>query len=92
MSRVNEVRVRLTDSELEQLDELRGSIPRAVWLRNAVQRPPEVVDVASREESLAILTAMAREGKQQAAIALERALRGDSGDSDDPLEALLRAK
>lgn len=87
MSRENEVRIRLTDAELEQLDEVRGEMPRAVWLRRAIQRPPEVVDVASREESLAILTAMARDGRVTAAIALARELPGHEGPArpDDPL-------
>lgn len=81
MSRTNEIRVRLTDDELAQLDELRpGEMPRAVFLRSLLHKPPDVADVASREESLAILTSLAREGRVSAAIALERALRGEAGD------------
>jgi hypothetical protein len=92
VARTHRIEVKLSDSELEELDELRGGVERAVWLRQAIHKPPETVDVASREEALAILTSLARDGRVSAAIALERALRGDSGDSDDPLEALLRAK
>jgi hypothetical protein len=91
-AREHTVKVILSDAELEELDELRGGVPRAVWLRQAVHKPPESVDVASREEALAILTSLARDGRVSAAIALERALRGDAGADDDPLEALLRAK
>jgi hypothetical protein len=74
-AREHVVKVALSDGELEQLDELRGTVPRAVWLRQTVHRPPEVADVASYEESLAILTAMARDGKVSAASDLEKALR-----------------
>jgi hypothetical protein len=92
VAREHIVKVALSDGELEQLDELRGGIPRPVYLRSLIQRPPEVKDVASREEALGILTSLARDGRVSAAIALERALRGEVGDDDDPLEALLRAK
>ena len=92
MAREHVVKVNLTDAELEELDELRGGVPRAIWLRQAIHHPPDTTDVASREESLAILTSLARDGRVSAAIALERALRGDASADDDPLEALLRAK
>jgi hypothetical protein len=92
MAREHVLKVTLSDAELEELDELRGGVQRAVWLRQAIHKPPEVVDVASREEALAILTSLARDGKVAAAVALERALRGDHGGDEDPLEALLRAK
>jgi hypothetical protein len=92
MSRQNEIRIRLDHAELEQLDELRHGVPRAVYLRSLLHRPPEVADVASREESLAILTSQARDGKVTAAIALARELRGEFSGDDDPLDDLLRAK
>jgi hypothetical protein len=92
MAREHILKVTLSDAELEELDELRGGVPRAIWLRQAIHKPPETCDVASREESLAILTSLARDGRVAAAIALERALRGDASDHEDPLEALLRAK
>jgi hypothetical protein len=78
-SRINKVEVRLTDEELAELDAQRDGLPRAVYLRTLLHRPPEVADVASRHESLALLTALARDGRVSAAIALERALRGDGG-------------
>jgi hypothetical protein len=94
VAREHEIKVRLSDGELEELDELRGGIDRAVWLRQAIHKPPETVDVASREEALAILTSLARDGRVSAAIALARELRGGDdgagGDSDifDTLDAI----
>jgi hypothetical protein len=94
VAREHRIEVKLTDSELEELDELRGGVPRAIWLRQAIHHPPETTDVASREEALAILTSLARDGRVSAAIALARELRGDgegpSGDSDifDTLDAI----
>jgi hypothetical protein len=90
VAREHRIEVKLTDSELEELDELRGGVPRAVWLRQAVHRPPETSDVATREESLAILTSLARDGRVSAAIALARELRGDgSSDNGDLLARIL---
>jgi hypothetical protein len=74
MGREHVVKVQLSGDELEQLDELRGGHPRSGYLRSLLHGPPEVKDVASYEEALAILTAMARDGKVTAAIALQRAL------------------
>jgi hypothetical protein len=74
MAREHVVKVQLSGNELEQLDELRGGRPRSGYLRSLLHGPPEVKDVASYEEALAILTAMARDGKVAAAIALQRAL------------------
>jgi hypothetical protein len=94
MSRQHKVEVRLTDGEIEELDEQRHNVPRAVYLRSLLHKPPVTADVASREESLAILTSLARDGRVSAAIALARELRGDgegpSGDSDifDTLDAI----
>ncbi|MEK6251854.1 MAG: hypothetical protein AABM43_07905 [Actinomycetota bacterium] len=97
MSRQNEIRVRLSDDEIAQLDELKPpGMPRAVYVRSLVHGAPEVTDVATREEALAILTAMAREGRVSAAIELARVLRGDAASSSaDPLaevDAIMRAK
>jgi len=92
MSRQNEIRVRLSDDELAQFDELRPpGMPRAVFVRSLVHKAPEVADVASRKEALAILTSLAREGCTTAAIALERALRGGEAPSGDVLSELLGA-
>jgi hypothetical protein len=90
MPREHTIKVNLSDAELEELDELRGGVARAVWLRQAVHKPPDNVDVASREEALAILTGLARDGRVSAAIALARELRGDgSGDNGDLLSRIL---
>jgi hypothetical protein len=83
LGREHEVKVRLDEDELALLDEMRNGVTRAACLRSLIHKPPEIADVASREESLALLTAMARDGKVSAAIALERALRGaDDADTD----------
>jgi hypothetical protein len=47
--------------------------------------------VASREEALSILTSLARDGRVAAAIALERALRGEAP-AGDVLDDILGAK
>jgi hypothetical protein len=83
MARVHRLELMLSDDELQEVDEQRGSVPRAVYVRSLIQRPLEVSDVASRAEALAILTAQARSGKVSASIALERALRGDDTPSGD---------
>lgn len=85
MGREHEIKVRDDDDELALLDEMRNGVSRAVYLRSLIRRPPEIADVASRQESLAILTSLAREGGVSAAIALERALRGDGGGDDGDL-------
>ena len=89
--RTNEVMVRLSDSELARLDELRrGVTPRAVYLRNLLRESPADRDVADHREALALLSEQARAGKVAAAVALERALRHeDHGDFDNDLARIL---
>jgi hypothetical protein len=84
MKREHRIEVVLSDSELEQLDELRGGLARAVWLRQQIHKPPEVKDIASYDEALAILTAMARDGKVSAASDLEKALRSRADRPQSP--------
>jgi hypothetical protein len=74
LGREHEIKVRVDDDELEALDAMRNGVSRAAFVRSLVRKPPEVKDVASYEEALAILTALARDGKVAAAIALQRAL------------------
>jgi hypothetical protein len=59
----------------------RGSAPRATYLRRLLHGPSKEEDVASRAEAMAILTRLARDGKQQAAVALARELR-EGGEVD----------
>jgi hypothetical protein len=80
----------LSDAEVAVLDELRGSAPRATYLRQLLHGPPKEEDVASRTEALAILTRLAREGKQQAACALARELR--EGGEVDTMSWILDAR
>jgi hypothetical protein len=76
---------------LAELDAMRNGVSRAAFVRSLVRKPPEVKDVASYEEALAILTAMARDGKVTAAIALQRALHNaPQAPVKDELDELLR--
>jgi hypothetical protein len=90
-AREHRIEVVLSDGELEQLDELRGGVPRAVWLRQAIRKPPVVTDVATREEALGILTAMARDGKVTPAIELAKLLEGDDAPGLAVMIRLLRS-
>lgn len=92
MSRQNKIMVRLNDQEAARLDEIRGDEERAVYLRRLLQEPPSADEVATHGESLAILTRLARDGRTTAAIALERALRGDDQSPTSELEEFLRGK
>ena len=80
-SRENEVKLRLNDAELDRLDELRGGVPRAAFVRSLIRGDPQAPDVASRAEALSILTSLAREGRTSAAIALVRELRPEDVES-----------
>ena len=92
MARDHIVKVTLTDGELARLDELRPpGTSRPAFLRSLLREPPRNDDVATREESLSILTSLARDGKVAAAIALERALRGEAP-TGDLLDEILGAK
>jgi hypothetical protein len=92
VSREHHVKVRLGDQELARLDELRPpGTSRPAFLRSLLREPPRNDEVATREEALSILTSLARDGKVAAAIALERALRGETPTSD-VLDEILGAK
>ena len=90
-SRENEIKLRLNGAELARLDELRGGVPRAIFVRSLLRGDPQEPDVANRAEALSILTGLAREGRVSAAIALERALRPEDADLsfEDELDRLL---
>jgi hypothetical protein len=78
MGREHTVKVTFTDGELARLDELRPpGTSRPAFVRSLLREPPRSDDVATREEALSILTRLARDGRVAAAIALERALRGE---------------
>ena len=62
---------------------------RPALLRSLLYEPPRDDEVATRTEALAILTALARDGRVAAAIALERALRNEGARSDDELARIL---
>lgn len=90
--RQNEVKIRLSDDEIARLDELRPrGMSRAAYVRSFLREPADEKEVATRGEALAILTALARDGRVSAAIALERALR-ESEEIDDPLDEILRSR
>jgi hypothetical protein len=70
------VQVMLHPEEAERLDEIKQPRQsRAAYLRSLLRGPPKGFDVASHEESLAILTDQARDGSVTAGVALEKALR-----------------
>jgi hypothetical protein len=93
-ARTHAIKVSLTSEELARLDRARGSAERAVYLRTLLYQPPDISEVASHKEALAILSRLARAGGAAAAIALERALRDQPGgnDFDDDLSRLLNDK
>ena len=77
MKRPHRVAVRLSDDELARLDELRPrGVPRATFVRQLL-REPAPRDVATHQEVLGVLTALARDSSVTAAVALERALRAE---------------
>ena len=82
------VKVSLNDQECARLDEIRGDEERAVYLRRLLHEPPKGAEVATHTEAMTILSRLARDGRTTAAIALERALRGDQPTSE--LEEFLR--
>jgi hypothetical protein len=71
----------LNDAEVAIVDQHRRQVPRATYLRQLLQESPRELDVASRSEAMAILTRLARDGKQQAAVALAKELR-EGGEVD----------
>lgn len=92
MGREHVVKVTLTDAELARLDEIRPpGTSRPAFLRSLLREPPRADDVATREEALSILTRLARDGRVAAAIALERAVRGEAP-TGDALDEILGAK
>jgi hypothetical protein len=90
-ARKHAVKTSLNSDELARLDRARGRTERAVYLRTLLYEPPDVSEVASHQEVLALLSRLARAGGTAAAIALERALRDHprGNDFDDELSRLL---
>ena len=92
MARTNTLKVTLDDQELARLDEIRPpGTTRPAFLRALLREPPRDDEVATREKALSILTGLARDGRVAAAIALERALRGEAA-SGDVLDEILGSK
>jgi hypothetical protein len=81
-ARKHAVKVSLNSEELARLDRARGSAERAVYLRTLLYEPPDISEIASHKEALAILSRLARAGGTAAAVALERALRDYPGGND----------
>jgi hypothetical protein len=83
MRRDLNVRVRLSEAEMARLDEFRGRMTRAAYLRRLLQgSPPE--DDPSHLDSVRILYVLAKEGKVGAAVGLERALRERTALRNEP--------
>jgi hypothetical protein len=79
--RDNKVLVALDDDEAAVLDERRGGVPRATFLRQLLHGPPQRAEVATRSEALHLLSLSARDGKVMAQVALARELR-EGGERD----------
>ena len=79
--REHHVMVVLNDDEIAVLDEHRGATPRATYLRQLLHGPRGDAEVATRTEAMSILTRLARDGRQQAAVALAKELR-EGGEVD----------
>ena len=91
MKRNHEVRVQVSDNELASLDEHRGSLSRADYVRSLLREPPCREQIATVEEVLALLSEQGRAGKVSALVALLRALpHADEPDTfEDDLAELL---
>ena len=90
MARERQIKITLDDDELARLDELRPSdTSRPAFIRSLLHEPPQGDEVCTRTEALSILSRLARDGRVTAAIALERALRGDQSAASE-LEEFLR--
>jgi hypothetical protein len=83
------VLVALDDQEAAILDERRGAIPRAVFLRELLHDPPKAPEIATRTEALHLLSMSARDGRMQAQVALARELR--EGGERDVMDWILNA-
>jgi hypothetical protein len=86
---MHQVKVRLNEHELARLDEIRGDEERATHLRRLLHEPPSGNEVATHAEAMVILTRLARDCRTTAAIALEKALRGEQQPASE-LEDFLR--
>lgn len=80
-NREHTIKVSLNDGELAVLDERRGSVPRAAYLRRLLHGPPPQSDIATRSEALGLLTELARDRRTAAVIALAKELR-EAGEPD----------
>ena len=89
-NRTRTVKVSLSDDEAALLDERRGSVPRAAYLRRLLHGPEAQRDVATRGEALGLLTELARDRRTQAVIALARELR--EGGEPDLMAWILEAR
>ena len=81
-AREHAVKVSLNSDELARLDRARGRTERAVYLRTLLYEPPDISEIATHAEALAILSNLARAGGTAAAVSLERALRDYRGGTD----------
>jgi hypothetical protein len=59
-ARKHAVKVSLNSGELARLDRARGRTERAVYLRTLLYQPPDISEIATHAEALAILSNLAR--------------------------------
>jgi hypothetical protein len=75
-ARKHQITVRFNADELARLDERRpDGLTRAQWLRELARGSAPAGETPSRQQVVAALWQMTKDGKVQAAVALERALR-----------------
>lgn len=79
----------MTDAEIERLDTLRGDGTSRPSMVRQLIRAGLPVQAATRDEALTILSSLARDGRVSAAVALERALRIETGTEGDLLDNIL---
>lgn len=90
MNAMKTVSIRLSDDDLAVVDELRGEgVSRSAYVRELLRRATPLDDEPGYAEALVLLAKSARGGKVQAQVALERALRGSEGSTNE-LEEFLR--
>jgi hypothetical protein len=70
--------------DVARIDEMRGSgVSRSGFVRELLRRAAPIDDAPSYSEALMLLAQSAREGRVQAQVALERALRSVEAEADD---------
>lgn len=94
MSQRHTVSVHLAADEVARLDEIRaGEVSRSAFMRGLLRNAGPQDAAPTHDEAVRLLAESARGGKVAAQIALERALRADTGvQPEGELARLLRGE